>query len=99
MVQLQQQARHQHQRQVPLVSSGSSNGSSSGILRNAYDDITLKNKVSTHIQHQLPEFIQADHPLFSKFVKIYYQFLESAEITFSEVNNLSKTNNITKLYG
>ena len=52
-----------------------------------YDDITLKNKVSTHIQHQLPEFIQADHPLFSKFVKLYYQFLESAEITFSEVNN------------
>ena len=52
-----------------------------------YDDITLKNKVSTHIQHQLPEFIQADHPVFSKFVKLYYQFLESAEITFSEVNN------------
>ena len=52
-----------------------------------YDDITLKNKVSTHIQHQLPEFIQADPPVFSKFVKLYYQFLESAEITFSEVNN------------
>jgi len=51
------------------------------------NDIALKNKVSTHIQHQLPEFIQADHPDFSKFVKLYYQFLESAEITFSEVNN------------
>ena len=50
-------------------------------------DITLKNKVSTHIQHQLPEFIQADHPDFAKFVKVYYQFLESAEISFSEVNN------------
>ena len=51
-------------------------------------DITLNNKVSTHIQHQLPEFIQADHhPDFAKFVKVYYQFLESAEITFSEVNN------------
>ena len=48
------------------------------------NDIALKNKVSTHIQHQLPEFIQADHPDFSKFVKLYYQFLESAEITFSE---------------
>ena len=47
----------------------------------------LKNKVSTHIDSQLPEFIQADHPLFSKFVKAYYQFLESAEITFSETNN------------
>ena len=47
----------------------------------------LNNKVSTHIQTQLPEFIQADHPLFSQFVKAYYQFLESAEITFSEVNS------------
>ena len=47
----------------------------------------LNNKVSTHIDAQLPEFIQADHPLFSKFVKAYYQFLESAELTFSETNN------------
>ena len=51
------------------------------------NDNALNNKVSTHIQTQLPEFIQADHPLFSQFVKFYYQFLESAEITFSEVNN------------
>ena len=53
----------------------------------ANNDNVLNNKVSNHIQHQLPEFIQADHPVFSKFVKFYYQFLESAEITFSEVNN------------
>ena len=51
------------------------------------NDNVLNNKVSNHIQTQLPEFIQADHPVFSKFVKFYYQFLESAEITFSEVNN------------
>ena len=53
----------------------------------ANNDNTVKNKVSTHIQHQLPEFIQADHPVFSQFVKLYYQFLESAEVTFSEINN------------
>ena len=53
----------------------------------ANNDNVLNNKVSNHIQHQLPEFIQADHPVFSQFVKFYYQFLESAEITFSEVNN------------
>ena len=53
----------------------------------ANNDNTVKNKVSNHIQHQLPEFIQADHPVFSQFVKLYYQFLESAEITFSEINN------------
>ena len=53
----------------------------------ANNDNVLNNKVSNHIQHQLPEFIQADHPVFSQFIKFYYQFLESAEITFSEVNN------------
>ena len=53
----------------------------------SYEDVVLKNKVSTHVQTQLPGFIQADHPDFAKFVKAYYQFLESAEITFTEVNN------------
>ena len=53
----------------------------------ANNDNVLNNKVSNHIQHQLPEFIQADHPVFSQFIQFYYQFLESAEITFSEVNN------------
>ena len=54
----------------------------------SYEDITLKNKVSTHVEKQMPEFIQADHPDFSKFVKIYYQFLESAEITFNNWSNI-----------
>ena len=63
------------------------------------NDNALNNKVSTHIQTQLPEFIQADHPLFSQFVKFYYQFLESAEVTFSEVNNylVQETQSITKI--
>ena len=47
----------------------------------------LNNKVSNHIQTQLPEFIQADHPVFSQFVRLYYQFLESAELVFLETNN------------
>ena len=51
------------------------------------NDNALNNKVSTHIQTQLPEFIQADHPVFNQFVRSYFQFLESAEITVSEVNN------------
>ena len=53
----------------------------------SHDDNTLENKLSPLIGTQLPEFIQADHPVFSQFVKTYYQFLESAEVTFSEVNN------------
>ena len=53
----------------------------------SYDDNTLTNKLSPLVGTQLPEFIQADHPIFAQFVKTYFQFLESAEITFSEVNN------------
>ena len=53
----------------------------------SYDDNTLTNKISSLIQTQLPEFIQADHPVFNQFVRSYFQFLESAEITVSEVNN------------
>ena len=51
------------------------------------NDNELNNRVSNHIQTQLPEFIQADHPIFSQFVKLYYQFLESAELVFLETNN------------
>lgn len=53
----------------------------------SHDDNTLTNKLSPLIGTQLPEFIQADHPVFSQFVRSYYEFMESAEITFSEVNN------------
>jgi len=44
---------------------------------------TLKNRVSSHIQTQLPEYVKADHPLFSSFLKHYYQFLESGELTLT----------------
>ena len=53
----------------------------------SYDDNTLTNKLSSLVRTSLPEFIQADHPVFSQFIRTYYQFLESAEVTFSEVNN------------
>ena len=41
---------------------------------------TLENKLSTQIDGQLPDFIAEDHPKFSKFLKSYYQFLESGEL-------------------
>jgi hypothetical protein len=47
---------------------------------------TLKNKVSPHINEQLPEFIKADHPLFSLFLKYYYEFLEAGELSLSGSN-------------
>lgn len=46
----------------------------------------LDNKVSPHIQSQLPEFIQTDHPLFTLFLKYYYEFLESGELVLSGEN-------------
>jgi len=41
---------------------------------------TLENKLSTQIDGQLPDFIAEDHPIFSQFLKSYYQFLESGEL-------------------
>ena len=40
----------------------------------------LTSKISTQIDGQLPDFIQADHPIFSKFLKHYYEYLESGEL-------------------
>ena len=59
---------------------------------------TLKNKVSPHIQTQLPEFIQSDHPLFSLFLKYYYEFLEAGELVLSGSNDYVIEETITKNY-
>jgi hypothetical protein len=40
----------------------------------------LTKRVSSLIDGQLPDFIQADHPQFSKFLQSYYQFMEAAEL-------------------
>lgn len=60
----------------------------------------LKNKVSPHIQKQLPEFIQAEHPLFSTFLKHYYEFLEAGELTLSGSNNylVQETNTLNYIF-
>ena len=44
-------------------------------------DSGLPTKISPLIDGQVPDFIQADHPVFVEFLKQYYKFLESAEIT------------------
>ncbi len=56
----------------------------------------LTNKVSPHVQYQLPEFVQADHPQFALFLKHYYQFLESAELTLGGSNDflIQETNSV-----
>jgi hypothetical protein len=59
-------------------------------------DPTLKNKVSPHIQTQLPEFVQSNHPLFALFLKYYYEFLEAGELTVSGSNDYVIEETITK---
>jgi len=52
---------------------------------------TNKKKLSNLVKRQLPEFVLEEHPKFAEFVKSYYLFLESAEITlssFTEVDNI-----------
>ena len=49
----------------------------------------LTTKLSTQIDGQLPDFIQADHPVFSRFLKHYYQYLEAGELRLTvNIDNL-----------
>jgi hypothetical protein len=49
----------------------------------------LTTKISTLIDGQLPEFIQSDHPIFSVFLKHYYEYLEAAELRVTvNIDNL-----------
>jgi len=49
----------------------------------------LTSKISTLIDGQLPDFIQADHPIFSVFLKQYYEYLEAAELRVTvNIDNL-----------
>ena len=53
--------------------------------------IYFKTKVSPLIEGQSPDFVQADHATFIKFVRDYYKFLESGELTLSgTINNLAQ---------
>ena len=42
-------------------------------------------KISTILNSQLPEFVVADHPKFAEFLKVYYQLLESAELSIDTI--------------
>ena len=43
--------------------------------------------ISPLIDSQVPDFVQADHSLFVKFLEHYYKFLESAQLTISGTVN------------
>ena len=42
-------------------------------------------KISNLINSQVPEFVLSDHPKFVEFLKSYYTFMESAEISVTSV--------------
>ena len=43
-------------------------------------DSAFNTKISPQIDGQVPDYIQADHPIFVEFLRQYYRFLESAQI-------------------
>ena len=45
----------------------------------------FNNKISTILKHQAPGFVLEEHPRFLEFVKQYYIFMESAEISVTSV--------------
>ena len=44
-------------------------------------------KISNLLNSQIPEFVISDHPKFVEFLKAYYTFLESAEISVTSVQS------------
>jgi len=51
-------------------------------------------KVSPLIEGQVPDFVQADHPVFVDFVKDYFQFLEAGRLTLTaNVDYISQETN------
>src|SRR5210317_2171924 len=67
----------------------------------------FKDKLSYLINQQAPDFVLEDHPYFMEFVKEYYKFLESAELTLTNIGDpdhiqletQTATNNFLQLSG
>ena len=51
------------------------------------DQSKFTKKVSPLIEGQVPDFVQADHPVFVNFVKDYFQFLEAGRLTLTQTIN------------
>ena len=47
----------------------------------------FNDKISTILSSQLPEFVVSEHPKFAEFLKVYYQLLESAELSVTSVKS------------
>jgi len=58
----------------------------------------LDNKISSFIEDKFPEFVRTDHPVFVEFLRLYYEFMESAKITMTDLqapDNILLENELT----
>ena len=58
----------------------------------------LLTKVSPLIEGQVPDFIQADHPIFVKFLRQYYKFMEAGQVTYEVINSYVRYETTTTAY-
>ena len=49
------------------------------------DNTILQNRISSLIDTQLPSFVEDEGPQFAEFLKIYYKWMESNELTIGEI--------------
>ncbi len=47
---------------------------------------TFKEKISSVVKQQAPEFVLEQHPKFLEFIKQYFIFMESAELTLTDID-------------
>ena len=57
----------------------------------AQSHLSIEDKVSVLVDNQLPEFINSEGPKFVTFLKKYYEFLESNELSIDKLSNLAAT--------
>lgn len=51
----------------------------------------MRNKISTLVSRQLPEFVREDYPTFVAFVEAYYEFLEQQGVDLAKVRDIDDT--------
>lgn len=51
----------------------------------------MRNKISTLVSRQLPEFVREDYPTFVAFVEAYYEFLEQQGVDLAKVRDIDET--------
>lgn len=51
----------------------------------------MRNKISTLVSRQLPEFVREDYPTFVAFVEAYYEFLEQQGVDLSTIRDIDNT--------